>query len=73
MADISNQRETLHKRAERLLKRNPERISGIAEKSVPELVHDLAVHQIELELQRKNLQKGPPRNRRIARRIPEPV
>ncbi len=58
MADVLHQWETLHRKAESLLKRNPERISGIAEKSVPELVHDLAVHRIELELQRKNLQKA---------------
>jgi PAS domain S-box-containing protein len=55
---VSNQRDTLHKRAERLLRRNPERISGISEKSLPELVHDLAVHQIALELQRKDLQQA---------------
>ena len=54
MANIVNQRGTLHKRAERLLRRNPERISGISGKSVPELVHDLAVYQIELDLQHKD-------------------
>ena len=54
MADALNQRDTLRKRAERLLRRNPERISGISGKSVPELVHDLAVHQIELELQQRD-------------------
>jgi vancomycin resistance protein YoaR len=57
MADIVNQRDTLRKRAERLLRRNPERISGISEKSVPELVHDLAAQQIELELEQKDRKK----------------
>ncbi|MGD0232158.1 MAG: PAS domain S-box protein [Syntrophorhabdales bacterium] len=61
MADdnfISNQRDTLHKRAERLLRRNPRRISGISKGTVPELVHDLAVRQIELELQARDLRRA---------------
>ncbi len=37
-----------------MLRKNPERMSGISGKGVPELLHDLALCQVELELQHKD-------------------
>lgn len=54
-ADESRSAEALRQRAEALLSRSPDDLKPADLKSVSELAHELAVHQIELELQNDEL------------------
>ncbi len=51
-------KDSLRQRAEKLLPEKPEAISRIPPKDVKKLIHELQVHQIELEMQNDELRKA---------------
>ncbi len=50
-------KEPLRQRAEKLLSETPP-VSKIEENDLPKLVHELQVHQIELEMQNERLREA---------------
>ena len=55
--DPKNNR-SLRRKAEKLLSEAPEKLAGMSGRDLQELVHDLSVHQIELEMQNEELRKS---------------
>ena len=54
-AEKSRSRETLRSKAEKILSKRPKRTSRISERDTQKLIHELEVHQIELEMQNDEL------------------
>jgi PAS domain S-box-containing protein len=50
--------DSLRRRAERLLPRKPEAASGIPPKDVKKVIHELQVHEVELEMQNNELRRA---------------
>ena len=62
----------LRKRAEKRLREiypSPEAVSNLTREEVEKLVHELQVHQIELEMQNDELRKAQPGTGRIQRQV----
>jgi PAS domain S-box-containing protein len=55
--DPKNDR-SLRRKAEKLLSEAPEKLAGMSGRDLQELVHDLSVHQIELEMQNEELRRS---------------
>ncbi len=51
----SRSRETLRNKAEKIVSKRPKRTSRISERDTQKLIHELEVHQIELEMQNDEL------------------
>jgi PAS domain S-box-containing protein len=56
MSAASDYKTELRERAEAVLRSNPERLKQIPAADFQQLVHDLSVHQVELEIQNEELQ-----------------
>ena len=54
---VKNKKADLRKRAEKALKSKTEVTKEILGTNAPELIHELEVHQIELEMQNEELRK----------------
>jgi PAS domain S-box-containing protein len=54
----SKQINNLHKRAEEILDRDPETLQSLPPKDVQKLIHELNIHQIELEMQNEELRRA---------------
>lgn len=54
----SNNKTSLRKRAEAFLDKNQTTLKGTSIKDTKELVHELHVHQIELEIQNEELKRS---------------
>ena len=55
---VSKAKRTLRRKAEKILAERPKRVSGASAKDGDHLVHELSVHEIELEMQNEELQKA---------------
>ena len=53
----SSQLKTLRHRAEALLQEKPQALSNILPEDIQSLIHELQVHQIELEMQNEELRR----------------
>ena len=53
----SGQWKTLRHRAEALLDEKPQALSNIPPEDIQQLIHELEVHQIELEMQNEELRR----------------
>jgi hypothetical protein len=53
----SEKANEIRKRVEKLLLETPRDIRAIPPDDIPKLIHELRVHQIELEIQNKELQR----------------
>jgi len=56
--DKEKQRSSLRRRAEEILDRGLQDIQSLPAKDIQELIHELSVHQIELEMQNEELQRA---------------